>query len=193
MSNKETMKIEKTEYPDGTTFYSYESAKRILDGIEPKRFTIVDSILILFYSHPEKRIFGRISLMKQIFLLIEEVLNKEEIQEPKFVKRHFGMYSFLVADTVANLEYSGYIERKGKKNSKLEQFRITRKGKEYISDIFASLPEELQIKIKEKRKGWDQLGYDGILRYVYNKYPQYREKSRVKRRYKPIKWGRGIG
>ena len=184
---------ERSEFPDGTIFYNYETAKRIFEQIVGKEFSISDLVLILLYSHPEKPIFGRISLMKQTFLLIKEVLNEDEIQDAKFVPYRYGMYSFTVANCLTNLEYSGYIERRGKKNSKLEQFRITKKGKEYISDIFSSFSENVQNLIREKRKGWDQLGYDGILRYVYQKYPDYRETSRLKERYKPIKWGRGIG
>ena len=103
------------------------------------------------------------------------------------------MYSFTVGDVLANLEYSGYIEQRGKKNTKLEQFRITNKGKEYVSDVFESFSDDLKEIIREKRKGWDQLGYDGILRLVYQKYPEYIEKSEIKKRYKSIKWGRGVG
>jgi predicted transcriptional regulator len=131
--------------------------------------------------------------MKEVFLSTKEVLNENEVQDAKYVPYYYGMYSFVVANTLNNLEFAGYIERRGKKNSKLEQFRITAKGKRYISEIYNSLPKELQKEFEEKRKGWDQLGYDGILRLVYQKYPKYKEKSRIKKRYKPIDWGRGIG
>ena len=180
-------------FPDETIFYSYEKAKALFNEIERKRFTVSDLILLLLYSHPEKPIYGTVLLMKQVFLLTREVLDKNEVQDAKFVPHHYGMYSFLVANVLTNLEYSGYIERTGRRTSKLERFRITEKGERYVSEIFKSLPERTQEKIKEKRKGWDQLGYDGILRLVYQKYPKFRETSRLKDRYKPIKWGRGIG
>lgn len=193
MNRENSARAQESELPDGTIFYSYESAKEVLPQIEGKRFALSDPILFLLYSQSEKPIFGRVLLMKQIFLLIEEVLNKNEVQDSKFVPYRYGMYSFSVGNEITNLEYSGYIERRGKKNTKLEQFRITDKGRRHISEIFNSLPEDLQKKIREKRKGWDQLGYDGILRLVYQKYPEFKEESRIKERYKPIKWGRGRG
>jgi len=180
-------------FPDGTIFYSYEEARKHLDILESKRFTISDIILLLLCSQSEKPIFGRVSLMKQVFLLINEVLNKNDVQDAKFVPYRYGMYSFTVGNAITNLEYSGFIEVKGNKNSKLEQFRITDKGKKYIAKIFNSLSEDIQILIKLKRKGWDQLGYDGILRLVYQKYPDYKEKSLIKKRYKLIEWGKGVG
>ena len=193
MSGNRERRMQKSELPDGTIFYSYERAREIFDEIERKRFIISDPVLLLLYSHAEKPIFGRVQMIKQVFLLTREILNKDEVQDANFVPYRYGMYSFLVGNALTNLEFSGYIERRGRKNSKLEQFRITEKGKQYISKTFNSLPQTLQEKIKEKRKGWDQLGYDGILRFVYQKYPKYKEESRLKERYKPIKWGRGIG
>lgn len=193
MSKNREGRTDKSELPDGTIFYSYERAKEVFDEIEGKRFTIVDPILLLLFSHSDKPIFGRVQMTKQVFLLTKEVLNEDEVQDANFVPYRYGMYSFLVGNALTNLEYSGFIQRRGRKNSKLEQFNITEKGKQHISRLFHSLPEALQEKIKEKRKGWDQLGYDGILRLVYQKYPEYKEESRIKERYKPIKWGRGIG
>ena len=180
-------------FPDNTSFYSYERAKEIFNEIKRKKFTISDVLLLLLYSHSEKSIFGRVSLMKQMFLLTNEVLDKTDVQDPKFVPYRYGMYSFVVGNELTNLDYSGYIERRGRKNSKLEQFRLTDKGKKRISGTFNSLPNPLQETIKEKRKGWDQLGQDGILRLVYQKYPEYKEESPVKERYKSIEWGRGVG
>lgn len=196
MSNTtEETRIKETseKLPDDTIIYSFEKAKEYLEKTDRKIFSISDIILLLLYSHSEKPIFGRVSLMKQVFLLIEEILNKNEVQDAKFIPYRFGMYSFTVGNVITNLEYSGYVEQRGRKNSKLEQFRITNKGVEYISETFNSIPEDLQETIKEKRKGWDQLGYDGILRLVYQKYPEYVEESRIKERYRLIEWGRGVG
>lgn len=192
--NRGSRDLENSEvFPDGTVFHSYAKARELFGEIKRKKFTISDTILLLMGSHPDKPIFGRVLLMKQTFLLTKEVLTEDEVQDAKFVPYRFGMYSFSVGNALTNLEYSGYIKRGGRKNSKLEQFLLTDKGRQYISEVFKSLPEELQEKIREKRKGWDQLGYDGILRLVYQKYPEYKEESRIKERYKSIEWGRGVG
>jgi len=192
-TKRENTIVKESVLEDGTTFYSYESAKEKFEQIRGKKFTVPDTILLLLYSQPEKPIHGRVLLVKQIFLLIEEILNKNDVQDAKFVPYRYGMYSFIVGNAITNLEFSGYVERRGKKNTKLEQFRITDKGRKYISEVFMSLPRNSQKKIREKRKGWDQLGYDGILRLVYQKYPEFKKESRIRERYETIKWGRGTG
>ena len=180
-------------FSDGTVVYDFEEAKEVISELKAKKHAVSDCILLMLYAQPDKPIFGRVLLVKEVFLLTKEILNEDDIQNAKFIPYRWGMYSFTVGNALANLEYSGYIERKGKKNAKLEQFELTDKGKEFISKIWNALPAMTQETAKEKRKGWDQLGYDGILRLVYRKYPKYKEKSRLKERYKTITWGKGVG
>jgi hypothetical protein len=184
---------EEFRLPDETSVYSYDRAKELFEDIQPTKITVSDAVLLLLYSQHEKPVNGRVSMMKQVFLLINEVLKGIDTQEPKYVKNRFGMYSFVVAENLTGLEFAGYIEREGRKNTKLERFEITEKGKKYIAPLFEGLPKKLRVTISEKRKGWDQLGYEGILRYVYHKYPEYHDKSVLKKRYAPIFWGRGRG
>lgn len=59
----------------------------------------------------------------------------------------------------------------------------------------------IKEKIKEKdlrdlitfRQSIDQYTVDGILHYVYNNFPEMKEKSKIRAKYKDIKWGRGKG
>jgi len=194
VNNDYSKQIEPVEkLPDGTVFYSYDYSKEVYKNIVKKKFILSDIVLMLLYSQFKEPICGRVSLMKQLFLLIEEVLNKEDVQNANFIAYRFGMYSFSLANVIENLDYLGLIEIDGKKNTKLEKFYITEKGMAHISKKYGELDPELQVIIRYKRKGWDQLGYKGILRLVYQKYPKYKEKSEIKEKYKAIKWGRGIG
>jgi len=181
------------ELPDKTRIYSYERAKEVFRTIQQPEITVADAILLLLYAQQDKPIYGRTSLMKQVFLLIHEVLGETRVEDPKFVAKRFGMYSYFVANVVSNLEFAGFITRGGRKNSRTESFSISNKGMKHIIPIFQSLTNELQDDLKEKRKGWDQWGCEGILRYVYREYPQYRDTSVLKDRYAPIIWGRGKG
>ena len=45
--------------------------------------------------------------------------------------------------------------------------------------VFDSLSSEQVERLRRKRKGWDQLGYYGLLRKVYEEYPSYRSKSKI--------------
>jgi hypothetical protein len=147
---------------------------------------------MLLYAQ-DKPIYGRTSLMKQVFLLVNEILGMDQVQNPRYVKHRFGMYSFSVANAISTLEFAGLVERQGRKNTNVERFTLSKKGRRYVAPIFAKLPDHTQRTIMEKRKGWDQLGYDGILRYVYQKYPEYHDTSVLKNRYAEIIWGKGTG
>ncbi|MBA2858284.1 uncharacterized protein YwgA [Methanococcus maripaludis] len=161
-----------------------------------KIITVKDMILILFYSCKEIPIFGRIMFFKELFLLYEEILKNEknlEVQKPEFKPYNYGPYSFDVADILEQLEWNEIIKRRGIKNRKTESFRLTEKGMLEIEEKFEKLNPELKEKIRSLRRGCDELGTDGILNYVYLNYPDYKEKSKIKNRYKEIIWGQGKG
>ena len=132
-------------------------------------------------------------MMKQTFLVTHEIFKESEVQDGHFVPYYYGYYSFQVTSDLQNLEFLGFITRRGKLNTKLEQFQISERGKKHVTEVYEKLPEATKVKLKEKRMGWDQLGYQGILNYMYTKYPESIEKSKLKEKYKPIKWGRAKG
>ena len=179
--------------PDRTKAYNYERARGVFESIETRRYGVADVVLLLLYAQRDKPVFGRTSLMKQVFLLIHEVLGEGQVQAARYVPKRFGMYSYFVANTVSNLEIAGLVHREGRKNTKAENFRISEKGQERIASVFDSLPPDLQRTLMERRKGWDQWGLEGILHYVYQRYPSYRDTSILKNRYAPIIWGKGKG
>jgi uncharacterized protein YwgA len=186
-------KHDEIELPDGTVLYSYQRARAALQEIRRPRFSLSEAILVLLYAQKEKPINGRISMMKQVFLLINEILGKDQVQDAKYVPARYGMYSFLVTRTLTNLEYAGYLIREGRKGTRVERFVLSEKGLQRAARPFLQLPEEIRTTLMEKRKGWDQLGYDGILRYVYDQYKEYADKSMIRKRYASIEWGRGLG
>lgn len=153
---------------------------------------LTDVILYLLYATPERPIHGRIAMTKQIFLAIKEVLEEKNVENPKFVPYRYGPYSFLVTHIISNLEYDSILSVKGRKNTS-EKFSLTEKGKKIAKRKFAKLPKKLQNELIDRRKGWDQNHIKGILAYVYNKYPEYTEKSMIKKKYKSITWGRARG
>lgn len=181
------------KFDDDTVTYSLEAVQKVLEGLKPKKFTLSDATLILLYAQSENPIFGRIMLTKEMFLLLNEVLEKNDVQESKFVAYHFGPYSFVLGNVLSNLESAGFVDRTGKKNSKVEHFKLTSKGKERASTLWNKLSINIKDELPAKRKGWDQLGVDGILRLVYCKYPDFSKNSYIKGRYKNISSGRGIG
>lgn len=180
---------------DNTKIYNYDQFCKLLDRArqsDEKKMLIGDIILILFYSQKDKPIFGRTMLIKQLFLVFTEILegNNIKTQNPKFIPHNFGPYSFTVMQIVDDLWFSRSIIVEGRKRSRKEAFSLTKEGEIRARKLFLNLNEDLQNTLREKRVGWDQLGTDGILNYVYKKYPKMIENSRIKSRYKEITWGK---
>lgn len=168
---------------DGTKLYSFKEFSKLLADAkqsQKRKVLIGDLVLALLYAHPDKPIFGRTMLVKQVFLLFNEVLSGTdlEIQNPKFVPHNYGPYSFTVMQIVEDLWFSRFISVSGRKNSRKESFKLTTEGRERAAESFKKLDPELQRDIINKRVGWDQLGTDGILRYVYENYPDMKVNSK---------------
>jgi len=181
---------------DETKLYPFDMVEVALREYKKQAKLLVrDVILLLLYAIKDKPIYGRTMLMKQVFLTYEEILKKHGIvfQDPKFVPYKFGPYSFIVTQVLEDLHFAGYIRIEGRRNTKKEKFLLTDAGIKEAYRRFQTLPPKIREEIVKKRIGWDQLGTRGILNYVYTKYPKYKEKSEIKKKYKEIIWGQGKG
>lgn len=178
---------------NGISVYSYDKAVERLKQLKPKKLLVSDIILILLYAGKGVPIYGRIMLMKEVFLLTKEILDQTEIEDAKFFGYQYGPYSHIVYDALQNLIFSGYVKSKGRKDTKTEEFVIQPAGIRKIKPVFESLTEEMQERITRARIGWDQLESKGIIKLVYRDYPEYTEESRIKdyKKFKAVKWGRG--
>jgi len=182
---------------DSTRIYSFKEFCKMIDqsnSDDSQKLMISDLFLVLLYAKWDKPIYGRTMLIKQLFLLYNEVFDKFQeiyLQEPNFIAYDFGPYSFKSMKILDDLRFSKEINVDGKKNTKKESFRLTEKGAVIAKEKFKTLPLSLQKELEKKRIGWDQLGTRGILNYVYERYPDMKENSKIKRRYKDITWGLG--
>lgn len=177
--------------PDESRLYTIDKATIAIEGLEAPKFLLPELILALLYAQ-EKPLYGRTSMMKQIFLMVNEIVGKEYVEHPRFIPHKFGPYSYLVTNTLNNLEFTGMINRQGRRNARMERFSLTGRGSKEAREAFRDLPGNVQEELRDRRKGWDQLGREGILKFVYSRYPKFIERSVLKRRYKPIVWGRGV-
>lgn len=194
-SNKKLNEIKDLEesLDNGIVVYSYDKAVERLRQMKPKKLLVSDLILLLLYARPEVPIYGRIMLMKEVFLLIKKILDEKEVEDPKYFAYRFGPYSHVVYDSLQNLAFSGFVKATGRKDSKTEEFEIQDSGKRKIQPLFDQLPDKLKQQIIDARIAWDQLEPAGIIKLVYRDYPQYAEESQIKdyKKFKAVKWGRG--
>jgi hypothetical protein len=151
------------------------------------KYSLSDVILFLLYSD-NRPIQGKTKQMKEVFLVLQEVLNEQNVQPIKFEKHKFGPYSELVEYVIDQLLFSNYILTRGKKTSNDFSIEITPKGREYIKDKFNKLPIHIQKRLKRKRYEWDTLTSKGILKLVYEHYPEYLENAVLKKRYERLNW-----
>jgi len=151
----------------------------ILDTI-----TIEEWILILLYAQKDKPITGKLMFVKQAFLLAKDVFPSIE-EKFEFYPASFGPYSKEFAKSVNKLIEKEDIsleilEAKKEGDTEIYRFRLSKDGEENAKNAFNKLPDEYKNKIRRKRRGWDQLGYTGIVRLVYTKYPEYAIYSNIK-------------
>lgn len=172
---------------DGTRIYTYDQAVEEFDALEVPEFSLRDLVLVVLGAQ-DKPVHGKTLLMKEVFLMHEEVL-KSRSSDPNFVPYRFGPYSFHVAGLLRELAADGILEVRGRANSNSESFRLTAKGRKMAAKVMKRLSKGEREAVSAKRMGWDQLGTHGVLNYVYKHYPRYKEKSIVKKRYKDVVWG----
>jgi hypothetical protein len=157
--------------------------KAVLELEKEHVMKLPELILILFYAQKEQPIKGMILLMKEIFLMQMEFAKEEKIkiQDANFISYKYGPYSVDVDKVIESMEIYGLIISKGRKSSNKEIFYLTDYGKKRAKEQFEKLNTQQQLKLKDLRKGWDQLGVKGILKYVYSNYQNFIDKSEIKK------------
>ena len=157
------------------------------------KYHIADVVMLLLMAGGNKPIIGRIAMTKQVFLAAKEVFGENSVQKMEFVPYRYGPYSFVLAQAVSDMVHDGILSVSGRKNTSSEKFTLTGKGVRLARKIVSKLDPHIRNMLVERRKSWDQCHTSGLLAYVYNKYPEYTDKSAVKKRYASITWGRGKG
>ena len=150
-------------------------------------YTLSDVILFLLYAS-RKPIRGKIKQQKEIFLALKLVLNTLQIQPIHFKKHKFGPYNEEVENTIDQLVFSNNLSVTGKKSSNDFAIEISPSGMKRIKNKFDKLPDIIKKDLALKREQWDMHSSPGILNVVYTHFPEYREKSVLKKRYERLDW-----
>ncbi|RLF18387.1 MAG: hypothetical protein DRN06_01615 [Thermoprotei archaeon] len=177
---------------DGSVLYSFEEAVQITKGLVRPGLA-VDELILLLLGLVDKPINGKVVMQKELFLLYNELKDHLNVVDPHFIKYKYGPFSIGVATLLELLESAGYIKILNKRSKRRAKYYLTAKGREAAKNVLnrlsSFLGEDVIARLKELRRGWDQLGHDGILRYVYQRFPQYREKAELKDKYIHVDWG----
>ncbi len=179
-NNNKKMKINKYQLNDETKLINYEEAAQIYKSIQPKEIGPEETILMLLAITPTKPIKGKTMIIKQLFLIEREIF--QQIQDLKFVGHKFGPHSFLIENILKNMEFIGLIKKSSNK------YRITDKGLKKIRPLMERLDSHKLQHLKNQRIAWDELGSEGLIHLVYDKYPEFTDQSIIKYRYHIIDW-----
>ncbi len=146
-------------------------------------------LLLLLNANDASPIKHKLRLQKLMFLLQKEIIEERGLQ-PSLEKYNFDAYNYgpFSDDLIDDIEFLkdlNLIEVSSENNT--EVYRITEKGKKFLRNFLSKIPES-QLKLikpfineleKLKRK-WNNVPLNKLLRYVYEKYPEYTEKSLIK-------------
>ena len=207
-----------TNYNQNEKIFKLEEAKSYIEKLEmqkgKEKISIEDAILFLLTVLDwNKKIISRTLLMKSVFLFYEEVLKfyglSNGAAEAGYVAYKYGPYSYKVNLALIMLVLKG--------NIMLEEYHTKEKGditdvkspkKHFLASYSTNLnfddvarkykglftKKDIDIKsfkelLAEKKHGWDQDTYIGILRYVYSKYNSYISKSELREVFPDLFYG----
>lgn len=169
--------IYKTE--DGTLLLEPSNFQKYIEQESRKtKQNPLERFLILMIGVSGKPVQGRIMLVKEVFMFVKnkiEILNERPNLE--FFPHHYGPYSREIGVEIKSMQKRGIVEVSE------QGVNLTSFGRKILNDIKADYDTETWNEIKEFRIGLDELGPDGIMRYVYQNYEEYTLNSKVKRRY----------
>lgn len=150
--------------------------------VEP--LTPEDWVLAFFYAGPDRdkrnpEISGILMFTKQFFVFIKEI--KKDLEDTfKFIAYDYGPYSFVLQNLIDKLSKEGYIKVSTYEDRR--DFFLTDKGVERAKMAYEKIDEKTRVTLEKLRYEATQLGYSGVLRYVYSRYPEYITASRIRER-----------
>ena len=144
-------------------------------------------VLSLLGAFPDRPVFNRIVLMKEAFLFEKELARDIGLNVANlgFVPYRYGPYSRDVDDAIRELERTGILQVDRVAAGQKEVIRLSPKGRDIAMEVLDGLDEGQTVRLRRKRKAWDQLGYQGLLERVYEEYPSYKTRSEIADRVKP--------
>jgi len=111
--------------------------------------------------------------------VLEPILSKPLLS---FEADNFGPFTKEIYDILGFLQNLDLVEIENKGDQ--TEITLTKKGLEVFKErISREIPEEVLKMIEIVVERYGSLNHDELLRQVYNEYPEFAEKSRVKEKY----------
>ena len=124
--------------------------------------------IIMLAGLNHEYIMGNRMLVAEAFMFLNNM--KDIIKDPPqiaFYPHRFGPYSRHLINKKKELEDNGFISTKGLK------IQLTKAGNDVLESIKKEYAPQAWASLEEYRRKLDQKGIDGLMKLVYNLYPQY--------------------
>ncbi len=121
-------------------------------------------------------IFGSVKLMKQAFLIKNELGNNKFPYN--FVPYDYGPCSFEVYEDLSFFIREGLVNENKKNN--FSTYSVASSYEELVKKMINNLEPEVREVILKIKKQFNKLSYYALIYYVYQKYPQFTKASRFR-------------
>ena len=148
--------------------------------------------LLVLYLTRDRKIVGRTRFQKLLFLIEHEVPEVKNYFEESYEWEpyHYGPFSNKLFDDLAFLSYWDFIEVVNEDEYEDEElseetipviYNLTEKGAKIVEKkILPALPKDLVDKLRKIVNKYNDMPLEDLIRYVYEKYPGYTVKSRIR-------------
>lgn len=166
----------------------------------------VDDAIVLLLGSPSKtpslsnQLKGVTRLEKLLFLIEKESdLSELIIEDMEFSAHNFGPFSAKIYQMLEVLAAAGLVEDSSRYSTTTEDswetsevigepvdpyatrdFVLTERGQKYYRALISELPSGVEDALCEFKERFGGLPLRQLIRYVYQKYPRYTEKSLIK-------------
>jgi uncharacterized protein YwgA len=122
------------------------------------------------------------SLMKYVFLLQKEGTTGQALYH--FVPYKYGPFARELYQDLETLAAEGFIAVTETDEERTE-ITLAPSKEATVQEVIANLPENLQVDVTRVLEQYGPLSHNQLLASVYEKYPAYTTKSRLRRRRSP--------
>ncbi|MFA6718798.1 MAG: hypothetical protein WCS15_06940 [Prevotella sp.] len=178
---------------DGFSYYYYQDktghveypisqAQKLFEYSKEHQFMFIsDWILAWLYAGEDFPVTGITMLQKSLFIVFMEFAQKHDIpsENPGFTGYKFGPYTEAIDYNLNALIEMGLVISNGRINSQKERFFLTEHGKEAGLKAFNKLKPNQKKDVLALRCELQKFDTQGIMTYVYKKYPEYTDDSLV--------------
>ncbi|MFY9605452.1 MAG: hypothetical protein WAS24_01825 [Thermoplasmata archaeon] len=150
-------------------------------GVAP--ISMEDAVLLLMGTYPDMDVSGALVMQKEMFLLEKDFvpLHDMQVESMEFIPYHMGPFSRKLAKLLSELVRRGLIEELPLRGREGTGFVLTNEGKRAVKRAKEKILPKVWEDLRRRRRAWDELGSQGLLRLVYEEFSAYAARSRIKK------------